>query len=82
MRVSTMQLRRCEAIELVLFIRASLLSQVATRLSIYFRCVSPALEVKTTELEKSYKIKLWGSGLVTPWSEELWQEECEDGEMR
>jgi len=34
MRASTMQLERREAIELVLSSRASLLSQVATRLSV------------------------------------------------
>jgi hypothetical protein len=42
-----MQLERREAIELVLSSRASLLSQVATRLS--------SFDLKTTELEKSYK---------------------------
>jgi hypothetical protein len=47
MRASTMQLERREAIELVLSSRASLLSQVATRLSSFDR--------KTTELKKSYK---------------------------
>ncbi len=30
-------------------------------------------EVKTTEIEKSYKKKL-GSEIETPWSDELWQE--------
>ena len=47
MRASTMQLERREAIELVLSSRASLLSQVATRLS--------SFDLKTTEVEKSYK---------------------------
>ena len=47
MRASTMQLERREAIELVLSSRASLLSQVAARLS--------SFDLKTTELEKSYK---------------------------
>ena len=47
MRASTMQLERREAIELVLSSRASLLSQVATRLS--------SFDLKTTELKKSYK---------------------------
>ena len=47
MRASTMQLERREAIELVLSSRASLLSEVATRLS--------SFDLKTTELEKSYK---------------------------
>jgi len=47
MRASMMQLERREAIELVLSSRASLLSEVATRLS--------SSEVKTTELKKSYK---------------------------
>jgi len=47
MRASTMQLERREAIELVLSSRALSLSEVATRLS--------SFEVKTTELEKSYK---------------------------
>jgi hypothetical protein len=42
-----MQLERREAIELVLSFRASLLSEVATRLSLF--------DLKTTELEKSYK---------------------------
>jgi len=42
-----MQLERREAIELVLSSRASLLSQVATRLS--------SFDLKTTELKKSYK---------------------------
>jgi hypothetical protein len=56
MRASTMQLERREAIELVLSFRASLLSQVATRLSIYPVRVTGS-EVKTTELEKSYKRK-------------------------
>ena len=55
MRASTMQLERREAIELVLSFRASLLSEVATRL---FNLVSgdgTGSEVKTNELEKSYK---------------------------
>ena len=47
MRASTMQLERREAIELVLSFRASLLSQVATRLS--------SFDLKTTEPGKSYK---------------------------
>src|ERR1044072_2539178 len=47
MRASTMQLERREAIELVLSSRASLLSEGATRLSTF--------DLKTTELEKSYK---------------------------
>ena len=47
MRASTMQLERREAIELVLSSRASLLSEVATRLS--------SFDLKTTELKKSYK---------------------------
>ena len=42
-----MQLERREAIELVLSFRASLLSEVATRLS--------SFDLKTTELGKSYK---------------------------
>jgi hypothetical protein len=42
-----MQLERREAIELVLSSRASLLSEVATRLS--------SFDLKTTEPEKSYK---------------------------
>jgi hypothetical protein len=51
--------RRCsferrEAIELVLSFQASLLSQVATRLSICPVRLTGS-EVKTTELEKSYK---------------------------
>ena len=64
MRASTMQLGRREAIELVLSFRASLLSQVATRLSIYPVRLTGS-EVKTTELEKSYKKKL-GSKSETP----------------
>ncbi len=55
MRASTMQLERREAIELVLSFRASLLSEVAARL---FNLVSgdgTGSEVKTNELEKSYK---------------------------
>src|ERR1044071_6999548 len=51
---STMQLERREAIELVLSFRASLLSQVATRLSI-IRCVSPALKLKRPNLKKVTK---------------------------
>ena len=47
MRASTMQLERREAIELVLSSRASLLSEVAARLSTF--------DLKTTELKKSYK---------------------------
>src|SRR4030095_3014989 len=47
MRASTMQLERREAIELVLSFRASLLSEVATRLS--------SFDLKTSELGKSYK---------------------------
>jgi hypothetical protein len=47
MRASTMQLERREAIELVLSSRASLLSEVATRLS--------SFDLKTSEVEKSYK---------------------------
>jgi len=50
-----MQLERREAIELVLSFRASLLSEVATRL---FNLVSgggTGSEVKTNEVEKSYK---------------------------
>jgi len=54
MRASTMQLERREAIELVLSFQASLLSQVATRLSICPVRLTGS-EVKTTELEKSYK---------------------------
>ena len=42
-----MQLERREAIELVLSSRASSLSEVATRLSLF--------DLKTTELRKSYK---------------------------
>ena len=55
MRASTMQLERREAIELVLSSRASLLSEVAARL---FNLVSgggTGSEVKTNEVEKSYK---------------------------
>ena len=55
MRASTMQLERREAIELVLSFRASLLSEVAARL---FNLVSgggTGSEVKTNEVEKSYK---------------------------
>ena len=50
-----MQLERREAIELVLSFRASLLSEVAARL---FNLVSgggTGSEVKTNEVEKSYK---------------------------
>ena len=55
MRASTMQLERREAIELVLSFRASLLSEVAARL---FNLVSgggTGSEVKTNDVEKSYK---------------------------
>jgi len=55
MRASTMQLERREAIELVLSSRASLLSEVATRLSIWVTGVSTGSESKTNEVEKSYK---------------------------
>ena len=57
MQVSTMQLERREAIELVLSSKASLLSQVATRLSSVPVQVTGS-EVKTNELTKSYKITL------------------------
>ena len=50
-----MQLERREAIELVLSSRASLLSEVATRLSIWYPVIGPGSESKTTEVEKSYK---------------------------
>jgi len=50
-----MQLERREAIELVLSSRASLLSEVATRLSIWYRCQAPALKVKRTKLKKVTK---------------------------
>jgi len=60
MRASTMQLERREAIELVLSSRASLLSEVATRLSNWYRCQAPALKVKRTKLKKVTKdLGLW-----------------------
>ena len=66
MRASTMQLERREVIELVLSSLASLLSQVAARLSV---CPAaervPCFETKTNESRKSYKKKL-GSVLETP----------------
>jgi hypothetical protein len=61
MRASTMQLWRREAMELVLSSEASLLSQVATRLSIWFPVSGTGSEGKTNEVEKSYKknLGLW-----------------------
>jgi hypothetical protein len=61
MRASTMQLWRREAMELVLSSGASLLSQVATRLSIWFPVSGTGSEGKTNEVEKSYKknLGLW-----------------------
>jgi len=61
MRVSTMQLWRREAMELVLSSEASLLSQVATRLSIWFPVSGTGSESKTNEVRKSYKknLGLW-----------------------
>ena len=53
-----MQLERREAIELVLSFRASLLSEVATRLSIWFPVTGTGSESKTIEVEKSYKKNL------------------------
>lgn len=58
MRASTMQLERREAIELVLSFRASLLSEVATGLSICFPVIGTGSESKTNEVEKSYKESL------------------------
>ncbi len=57
MRASTMQLERREAIELVLSFKASLLSQLTTRLSIYRLDYSAShdSELKTISIEKSYK---------------------------
>ena len=55
MRASTMQLERREAIELVLSFRASLLSEVATRLFDLVPVTSTGSKSKTTEVEKSYK---------------------------
>src|SRR5215216_3002578 len=52
---SMMHLERREAIELVLSFRASLLSEVATGLSIWFPVTSTGFESKTNEVEKSYK---------------------------
>jgi len=52
-----MQLWRREAIELVLSSEASLLSQVATGLSIWFPVSGTGSECKTNEVEKSYKKK-------------------------
>jgi len=57
MRASTMQLWRREAMELVLSFEASLLSQVATRLSIWFPVFGTGSESKTIEVGKSYKKK-------------------------
>jgi hypothetical protein len=54
MRASTMQLWRREAIELVLSMQASLLSQLATGLQ-FIPVSCTGSEVKTTELGKSYK---------------------------
>ena len=67
MRASTMQLERREVIELVLSFRASLLSEVATRLSIWFPVIVTGSESKTTEVEKSYKesLGLWIRNTVT-----------------
>ena len=48
-----MQLERREAIELAIVIRASLLSEVAARLSIWLPVIGS--ESKTNEVEKSYK---------------------------
>jgi len=61
MRASTMQLWRREVMELVLSSEASLLSQVATRLSIWFPVSGTGSEGKTNEVEKSYKknLGLW-----------------------
>jgi len=55
MRASMMQLERREAIELVLSSRASLLSEVAARLSICSGVRAPALKVKRTKLKKVTK---------------------------
>lgn len=55
MRASTMQLERREAIELVLSFRASLLSEVATRLFDLLPASSTGSKSKTNEVEKSYK---------------------------
>ena len=52
-----MQLLRREARELELSSWASLLSEVATRLSIWFPVTGTGSEGKTNELEKSYKKK-------------------------
>jgi hypothetical protein len=65
-----MQLERREAIELVLSSRASLLSQVATRLSIYSGAGHRLLKLKRTNLEKVTK-ELLGSESVTPSGAEL-----------
>jgi hypothetical protein len=50
-----MQLERREAIELVLSFRASLLSEVATRLFDLLPVTGTGSESKTNEVEKSYK---------------------------
>ena len=55
MRASTMQLERREAFELVLSFRASLLSEVATRLFDLLPASSTGSKSKTNEVEKSYK---------------------------
>ncbi len=56
-----MQLERREAIELVLSFRASLLSEVATRLFDLVPVTGTGSESKTNEVEKSYKknLGLW-----------------------
>src|SRR5690349_19973433 len=63
---STMQLERREAIELVLSFRASLLSEVAARLSIWLPVIGAGSESKTNEVGKSYKknLGLWISNTV------------------
>ena len=50
-----MQLERREAIELVLSFRASLLSEVATRLFDLVPVTGTGSKSKTNEVEKSYK---------------------------
>jgi hypothetical protein len=71
MRASMMQLERREAIELVLSSRASLLSEVATRLSFLMAgACHRLLKIKRTKWKKVTK-RIWGSESETPWREEL-----------